>query len=167
MSMLPTPGNLAWAPVAAVENVEILDRFNGVPTFGLFTAGGERQLFWRLTGYVTDAVSVWLYVPLTAADENRLACADPPDLLDGLVFRSPVPRYVTVGVAHDYRLIFEREWQLPEDADPQSLLREVLMFLVEAMLLSLREDLPPARRELVYATSEALRASLPPGRLLA
>jgi hypothetical protein len=166
MSMLPTLGNLAWAPVAAIENVEILDRFNGVPTFGLFSAGGERQLFWRFTGYVTDAVSVWIYVPLTAADENRLASADPPDLLDGLVFRSPGPRYATVGVAHDYRLIFEREWQLPADGDPQRLLLEVLMFMVEAMAMSLREDLPPARRELVYATSEALRASLPSAGLL-
>jgi hypothetical protein len=52
MSMLPVPGNLAWAPVPAIENVEVLDRFNGVPTFGVFTAGGERQLFWRVTGYV-------------------------------------------------------------------------------------------------------------------
>ena len=30
------------APVPAIENVEVLDRFNGVPTFGLFSAGGER-----------------------------------------------------------------------------------------------------------------------------
>ena len=156
MTMLPTLGNLAWAPVAAIENVEILDRFNGVPTFGLFSAGGERQLFWRVTGYVAK-VSVWLYVPLTAADENRLTRTDPPDLLDGLVFRSRVPRYVTVGVADNNRVIFEREWHLPENADPPRLMREVLAFIVEAMHTSLDEDLPPARRELVYTTSEAIR----------
>jgi len=50
MSMLPMLGNLAWAPVPAIENVD--DRFNGVPTFGIFSSGGDRQLFWRVTGYV-------------------------------------------------------------------------------------------------------------------
>ena len=157
MSMLPVLGNLAWAPVPAIENVEILDRFNGVPTFGLFTVGGERQLFWRVTGYVPNSVSVWLYVPLTAVDEYRMTHGDPSDLLEGLAFRSREPRYVTVGVAQDYRLIFEREWQLPADADPQALLREVLTFLIEALIMALDEDLPPARRELVYMTSQALR----------
>jgi len=52
MTVLPNLGNLAWAPVPAIENVAVFDRFNGVPTFGLFSASGERQLFWRLTGYV-------------------------------------------------------------------------------------------------------------------
>lgn len=157
MSTPPMLGNLAWAPVPAIENVEILDRFNGVPTFGLFSASGERQLFWRVAGYVTHSVSVWLYVPLTASDETRLAQADSSELLDGLVFRSREPRYVTVGVADDYRLIFEREWRLPEDVDPQQLLREVLIFLVEAMRMALAGDLPAARRELVYATSKAIQ----------
>jgi hypothetical protein len=157
MSTLPMLGNLAWAPVPAIENVEILDRFNGVPTFGLFSSGGERQLFWRVTGYVTRSVSVWLYVPLTAADERQLVCADPSDLLEGLVFRSRESRYVTVGVAADYRLIFEREWHIPQGLDSSRLLREVLVFLIEAMQLALAEDLPPARRELVYTTSQALQ----------
>jgi hypothetical protein len=45
MSTLAMLGNLAWAPVPAIESVEVLDRFNGVPTFGLFSTGGERQVF--------------------------------------------------------------------------------------------------------------------------
>jgi len=69
------PASIAWAPTPAIENVEVLDRFNGVPTFGLFSAGGERQLFWRMTGYVPRSVSVWLYVPLTPEDENHLTHA--------------------------------------------------------------------------------------------
>jgi hypothetical protein len=157
MSMLPMLGNLAWAPVPAIENVEVLDRFNGVPTFGLFSAGGERQLFWRVTGYVPRSVSVWLYIPLTPADENRLAHVDPADLLGGLVFRSRESRYVTVGIARDYRLVFEREWHLPENTDPQKLLPDVLEFLLDALTIALREDMPPARRELVYTTSQAMR----------
>lgn len=157
MSMLPMLGNLAWAPVPAIENVEVLDRFNGVPTFGVLTAGGERQLFWRVTGYVPRSMSIWLYLPLTAADEYRLAHAEPTDLLSGLVFRSPESRYVTVGIAWDYRLIFEREWRLPENSDPRTLLTDVLEFLHDALMIALSEDLPPARRQIVYTASEAIR----------
>jgi hypothetical protein len=157
MSMLPMLGNLAWAPIPAIENVEVLDRFNGVPTFGIFSSGGERQLFWRVTGYVPRSTSIWLYVPLTTADENRLEHAEPSDLLGGLVFRSPEPRYVTVGVATDYRLVFEREWHLPEDTDSRTLLADVLGFLVDALRIALSEDLPPARRLIVYRTSEAIQ----------
>jgi hypothetical protein len=157
MSALPMIGNLAWAPVPAIESVEVLDRFNGVPTFGLFTAGGERQLFWRVTGYVPRSYSIWLYVPLTADDETRLAHAEPSDLLGGLVFRSSAPRYATVGVARDYRLVFEREWQVPQDIDSRRLLDDVLGFLLDALTIALSEDMPPARREIVYTTSEAIR----------
>jgi hypothetical protein len=157
MSALPMLGNLAWAPVPAIENVEVLDRFNGVPTFGLFSSGGKRQLFWRVNGYVTDSFSIWLYIPLTDADENRLAHADPSDLLTGLAFRSPVPRYVTVGIAKDYRLIFEREWQLPEDLESRQLVSELLHFLIDALRIALAEDMPPARRELVFTMSEAVK----------
>jgi len=157
MSALPMLGNLAWAPVPAIENVEVLDRFNGVPTFGLFSSGGERQLFWRVTGYVPRSLSIWLYVPLTAADENRLGHAEPSDLLGGLVFRSQVPRYATVGVAQDYRLVFEREWRIPQDTDAQRLLDDVLGFLLDALTIALNGDMPPARRALVYTTSEVIR----------
>jgi hypothetical protein len=150
-------GNLAWAPVPAIENVEILDRFNGVPTFGIFSTGGERQLFWRLTGYVPRSISIWLYVPLTAADENRLAYAQPSDVLSGLAFQSTEPGYVTVGVATDYRLVFEREWRLPENTEPRTLLADVLGFLLDALRIALSEDLPPARRQIVYRTSEAIQ----------
>jgi len=157
MTMLPMLGNLAWAPVPAIENVEVLDRFNGVPTFGLFSTGGERQLFWRVTGYVPRSMSIWLYVPLTTADESRLVLAEPLDLLGGLVFHSPEPRYVTVGIASDYRLVFEREWRVPEDTDAQTLLADVLGFLLDALRIALTEDMPPARRQIVNTASEAIQ----------
>jgi hypothetical protein len=157
MSTLPMLGNLAWAPVPAIESVEVLDRFNGVPTFGLFSTGGERQLFWRVTGYVPRSYSVWLYIPLTADDESRLSHAEPSDLLAGLVFGSSAPRYATVGVAKDYRLVFEREWRIPQDTDSQRLPGDVLGFLLDALTIALSEDMPPARRELVYTTCEAIR----------
>jgi hypothetical protein len=156
MNALPMLGNLAWAPVPAIENVEVLDRFNGVPTFGLFTSDGRRQLFWRVTGYVPDSFSIWLYIPLADADEDRLARADPSDLLTGLAFGSSVSRYVTVGMAKDYRLIFEREWQLPENAESQRLVSDLLHFLLDALRIALAEDMPPARRELVFTMSQAV-----------
>ena len=157
MSALPVLGNLAWAPVPAIENVEVLDRFNGVPTFGLFSVAGERQVFWRVTGYVPQSFSIWLYIPLTVGDEDRLAYAEPSDLLGGLAFRSQIPRYATVGVARDYRLVFEREWQIPIGIDARRLLDDVIGFLLDALTIALNEDMPPARRELVYTTSEAIR----------
>lgn len=155
--MLPVLGNLAWAPVSAIENVEVLDRFNGVPTFGLFSVDGERQLFWRVTGYVPRAYSIWLYIPLAPADGGHLDDDAPGDLLEGIAFRSETPRYATVGIAKDYRLVFEREWQVPAEADSNDLVRDVLSFLLGALTIALREDMPPARRELVYTASEAIR----------
>jgi len=59
---------------------------------------------------------MWLYIPLTADDENRLSHAEPSGLLAGLVFGSSAPRYATVGIARDYRLIFEREWRMTRSA---------------------------------------------------
>lgn len=150
-------GNLAWAPTPEIENVDVLDRFNGVPTLGVFSASGEREFFWRAHGYVPRKMSIWIYVPLSAADEDRLACADAPDLLTGLVFQSPTDRYVTVGIAMDYRLAFEREWHLPVNADPDQLITEMLVFLSEALDIALQQDLPPARRELMRSACEAVR----------
>jgi hypothetical protein len=124
-------------------------------------------LLWRVSGYVPRSTSIWLYVPVTTADEKHLALVEPSDLLQGLVFRSREPRYVTVGVARDYRLVFEREWRLPENTDQQTLPVDVVDFLVDALVIALREDMPPARREIVYTTSQAIRRSrrLKPGRL--
>jgi hypothetical protein len=64
---------------------------------------------------------------------------------------------VTVGVARDYRLVFEREWHLPDSADGQTLLADALVFLRDALKIALAEDMPPARREIVYTTSEAIQ----------
>lgn len=157
MSALPMMGNLAWAPTPGIENVDVLDRFNGVPTLGLFSAGGERELFWRATGYVPRKMSIWIYVPVTDDDEKRLSCAEPSDVLTGLIFQSPVARYVTVGLALDYRLAFEREWQLPVNADPDRLITEMLVFLDEALDIALQQTLPSARRELMQSALEAVK----------
>ena len=37
------------------------------------------------------------------------------------------------------------------------MLDDVLGFLLDALTIALTEDMPPARRELVYTTSEAIR----------
>jgi hypothetical protein len=83
MNTQPMLGNLAWAPLPAFEEVEVLDRFNGVPTLGTFGRSGEKILFWRALGYVPpEGFSVWLYVPLDAEDEQHLedACGTAPRL---------------------------------------------------------------------------------------
>ena len=157
MSALPMMGNLAWAPTPGIENVDVFDRFNGVPTLGLFSAAGERELFWRMVGYVPRSMSIWIYAPVTDDDEQRLSCAEPSDVLTGLIFQSALARYVTVGIALNYRLVFEREWQLPVNADADSLITEMLMFLSEALDIALQQDLPPARRELMRSASEAVK----------
>jgi hypothetical protein len=150
-------GNLGWAPAPGIENVDIFDRFNGVPTLGLFSVGRTRNLFWRALGYVPRRMSIWIYLPLTEADEHHLSCADAADPLAGLMFNSPAERYATVGIALEYRLVFEREWHLPADADADRLIDEMLEFLREALDIAMQQELPPVRRELMRTASEAVR----------
>ena len=145
MSAQPITGNLAWAPLPAFEEVEVLDRFNGVPTLGVFGGPGERTLFWRMSGYVPqpDEYSVWLYIRLDPRDEEHLYSAAPDDLLDGLVFNSGQPRWATVGVAHDNRLQYEFEWNLPRAAQPSDLVRVASQFAEAAKS---RRDQPESGR---------------------
>lgn len=159
---MPELGNLAWAPLSAVDEVEIFDRYNGVPTLGVARSGHEVYLFWRAVFYLDDS-SLWLYVPLTAADREHVDADDDSDLMDGLVFRSPVVRYVTVGVAHMNRLVFEREWCLPAGLSPERVCRSLLDFAYESMKVALDQNppLPPSRRDVVRKASDAVRELIP------
>jgi hypothetical protein len=150
-------GNLAWAPAPGLENVDVFDRFNGVPTLGLFSAGGKRNLFWRALGYVPRRMSIWIYLPLTEADERHLSCSDSSDPLTRLAFHSPAERYATVGIALEYRLVFEREWRIPVDAGADQLIAEMLEFLTEALDIAMQQEFPPAGRELMQTAFEAVR----------
>ncbi|GGM32941.1 hypothetical protein GCM10011608_16770 [Micromonospora sonchi] len=155
-SVLPTLGNLAWAPVTSVEEVEIFDRFNGVPSLGVFRTGGQSHLFWRVLGYTGD-ISLWLYVPLSDGDEEALEDDEGPSLLDGIVYHSPRQRYVTVGVANYYRLLFEREWSIPAEAKRGEILRSLIEDVTAALQLAIDEDLPASRREDFKKAREAVR----------
>jgi hypothetical protein len=62
-----------------------------------------------------------------------------------------------VGIALEYRLVFEREWHLPADASPDRLIDEMLDFLREALDTAMQQELSPARRELMRTASEAVR----------
>jgi hypothetical protein len=123
-------GNLAWAPLPAFEEVEVLDRFNGVPTLGVFGSPGDKTLFWRVSGYVPQSgeFSVWLYVPLEPGEEERVDSAEPDDLLTGLIFNAEAPRWATVGMAQDNRLRYEFRWKLPRATQPRELTRLVSEF---------------------------------------
>jgi hypothetical protein len=154
----PMIGNLAWAPLPAFEEVEVLDRFNGVPTLGVFGQPGDRVLFWRMVGYVSrHDMSIWLYVPLGADDEERLEAASDSDLLDGLIFRSDVGRRVTLGVARSYRLMHEYQWDLRPDLSPEQVVNEVLLFLAGALKKTLAQTVGLSRRKAVAKASEAVR----------
>jgi len=153
--VLPDLDTLAWAPVVAVTEIEMFDRYNGVPTLGTFTADGQVHLFWRALGYTSD-ISLWLYVPLTREDRDLLDAADSQHLLDGIVFGLDEPRYVTVGVADANRLVFEREWRLAARRDPANLVQPLLEFVDEALEIALAEDLPATRRELVRKAHDAV-----------
>lgn len=72
-------------------------------------------------------------MPLADADERHLSYTDASDLLAGLTFHSPTERHAAVGIALEYRLVFEREWHLPADASPDRLIDEMLQFLREAL----------------------------------
>ncbi|MCQ4045455.1 hypothetical protein ACFOSC_19340 [Streptantibioticus rubrisoli] len=117
---------------------------------------GSDHLFWRAMGYVPARIAVWIYVPLNAADVDHLDNCSPADLLEGLIFDSHRERYVTVGVAEDNRLFFEREWLLPGGHGRPQLRKELLRFLLEALMLARDQDLPLSRREIVDRASQAV-----------
>jgi len=151
---MPELGNLAWAPLAAVDEVEIFDRYNGVPTLGVFRSAGESHMFWRAVGYTGD-ISLWLYVPLRPEDEHNIEDDEGPGLLDGIVFRSPRPRFATVGVANLNRLVFEREWNVPANLRQAEVLRPLIEFVSDSLTLALQEDLAASRRD-VYQKAETV-----------
>ncbi|MDI9832345.1 hypothetical protein [Streptomyces sp. KAU_LT] len=157
-ALMPTLGNLAWAPHAAIERVEILDRFNGVPTLGVLKTPEANHLFWRALGYVPDRFSVWIYAPIDEREADHLDDCEPLDLLQGPLFAARRQRYVTVGAADSNRLFFEREWLLPAGYDHENLREELLKFLLEAFQIALEQDLPPGRREIVDRASRVVRA---------
>jgi hypothetical protein len=158
--LIPEIGSLAWSPHAAVDAIEILDRFNGVPTLGIIRANAGSHLFWRVAPYVSD-VSIWLYVPVGPTDLVCLESTD-DDPLDRLVFRSVIARHTTMAVAHDNRVVFEREWRLPEELEPPQLLRALMGFAAEALRIALLHDpLPASRRHIVRHASLVVRDLLP------
>jgi len=155
-ALMPEIGNLAWAPLSNAEEVEIFDRHNGVPTLGVIRTRKEAHLYWRVFGYTGD-FSLWLYVPLSAADEAKLEDDEGAGILDGIVFRSPHRRYVTVGVGHLHRLIFEREWVLPASVQQDEISGPLAIFTAEALGMAIKDSLPSSRRQLVEQAKQAVR----------
>ncbi|MFD0969423.1 hypothetical protein [Plantactinospora endophytica] len=155
-SLMPEVGSLAWAPLSAIDEVEIFDRYNGVPTLGVIKAHGGAHLYWRAFGYTGD-FSLWLYVPLSPEDLASVEQDEGAGILDQIVFRSPRRRYVTVGVAHRHRLIFEREWALPPGLEQNQVLEPVASFAIEALTIAAKQSLPASRRELVRRAKEAVK----------
>lgn len=158
-SDLPVLGNLAWTPLPGTDEIDIYDRFNGVPTLGVLrTRQAGAHLFWRVVGYVTE-FSFWLYVPMDAEEAEQFAASDEDGLLEAIVHHSPHERRATVAVALDNRLVFERGWHLPAQLDHAELLAGFLSHLIETLSTALEHDLPPSRRD-VYERAEAAAKEL-------
>jgi hypothetical protein len=143
VALLPTIGTMAWTSLpGAFEDVRVLDRFNGAPTLGVVRAGHTPHVFWRVAPYVGD-VSVWLYVPASPAELVRLD-RDEGDPLDGLVFRSRIPRCATVGVAHENQVLIAMPWRLAADLEARQVVRTLMRFTAGALHAALRQGLLPA-----------------------
>lgn len=155
-AVVPVLGNLAWMPLPAVEELEIFDRFNGIPTLGVLKSAENTHLFWCVHPHLREQLSLWIYVPLADQDEQHVASADPLDLLTGPVFNASESRYVTLGVAQGNRLFFEREWQLPGGLSRDGFVKELLHFTQEALSIALRQDLPGHRRTVMKSASRAV-----------
>ncbi|MFI9639471.1 hypothetical protein ACIG87_05280 [Micromonospora sp. NPDC051925] len=143
-------------PVTSVEEVEIFDRHNGVPSLGVFRTGSQSHLFWRALGYTGD-ISLWLYVPLSDGDEETLEDDEGPGPLEEIVYHSPRQRYVTVGVANYYRLLFEREWIIPVEAKHGQIVHSLIEDVTAALQLAIDEGLPASRRADFKKAREAVR----------
>jgi hypothetical protein len=152
---MPDLQNLGWAPFAATDNVEIYDRWNGVPTLGVVRKGSEHVLFWQAAG--ADGVGIWVYVNLDAADLARLD-DDEQGPLDGIVMGLQQPRFATIGVSNgDLRLWFEREWQIPTGLTVDNSYHAIVEYTLEVLTESLAHDLPPTRREITQHASDVVR----------
>jgi hypothetical protein len=79
-------------------------------------------------------------------------------LLQGLIFESPEWRHVTVGLAVDYRLFVEFDWNLPVKAAAGDLVCEMLKFLASSLAdLAEQETVASSRRRAARKASKAVR----------
>src|ERR1022692_3998525 len=145
-------GSRVWEPtLAADDDITVLRRFNGAPTLGLFTAAGQRYLFWQALGYVTDAFSLWVYVPVGELDERETA-----RLPYGIVFDSPSERMALAALAQHNRLLFYHEWHIQPNMDLGELLRDLIHSLLVATETADRLEMPPDQYETLSAAVEAM-----------
>jgi len=86
-------------------------------------------------------------VPASGVDLARLDGDDGEDPLDGLVFRSPTPRFVAVGVAHDNRVLLALPWRLDPDLEPHQVVRALMRFTAQALRAVLRQGPLPAHKQ--------------------
>lgn len=105
-------GERPWAP-AGDDPVDVLDRYNGIPTMGVLDQEQGSVLFWQVWGYAMETDSLWLYVGLTSRERRAIAEMETGDPVDAFVLRAAVDRDVTLGVAYENRLLAERSARIP------------------------------------------------------
>lgn len=147
--------NLAWAPFADGDSVEIYDRHNGVPTLGVVTNADGATLFWQCTDL--GEASVWVYLRLDEAD-RRILDEDEDGTLEGLILGLDVERFATLGIAGpNNRLLFEREWHVPPGLTPENAFDAIIRFAIDVLSVALEGDLPPSRRDIAQHASDSAR----------
>lgn len=113
----------AWRAVRDVENIEILNRDNGVPTVGCAHTKRRSILFWRATEL--DNASLWIYLRIGWRDKRLLRRNPAGGLLDGVVYGLRRERRAILGAADGGVLTNWVRWRIPASADAERLTDEL------------------------------------------
>lgn len=112
-------GAQAWDAVRDADEIEILNRNNGVPTLGSAHTGRDCVLFWHAA--LDDDVSLWIYLKLGRGDKRLLRRNKVGHLLDGVTLGLKKDRAAALGIAYRGDLIALAPWQIPAGASAEEL----------------------------------------------
>lgn len=117
-------GAQAWDAVRDADEIEILNRNNGVPTLGSAHTRRDCVLFWHAA--LDDDVSLWVYLKLGRGDKRLLRKNKVGHLLDGVTLRLQKSRAAALGIAYRGDLIALASWEIPAGASAESLGRYIV-----------------------------------------
>lgn len=118
-------GAQAWSAVRDADEIEILNRNNGVPTLGSAHTRRDCVLFWH-AAFEDDEASLWIYLKLGRRDKRRLRRNKVGHLLDGVTLGLRKERPAVLGVAYRGDLIAWAPWQIPAGASARQLGRDIV-----------------------------------------
>lgn len=116
MDCVVRAGSRPWLPNSTATNLDVWHE-NDVPAVGLFETGGEKVLFTAVGG-VDSSLTVWAYLPLTAAEFFELddACFDSvADLMREVEGRFSGRKFI-LSLAREYTIDFWTVLTSPADS---------------------------------------------------